>query len=408
MFDINNKSVIKDENKINELISRGVENIFPNKDFLKSRLMEGKRLTFYLGIDPTGKTLHLGHVIPLRKLAKLQNLGHQIILLIGDFTAMIGDPTDKTATRKKLTRKEVLDNCKSYKKQASKFISFSGSNKALLKFNSKWFNKMNFSDVLDLTSLMTVEQMLKRDMFAKRMEEGKPVYIHEFLYPLMQGFDSVSMDVDGEVGGNDQTFNMLTGRDLLKTLKNKEKFVIATKLLADSSGLKMGKTEGNMVSLDQTSEDMFGRVMSWDDKLILPAFEMLTDIPMQEIDSIKSNMQNGSNPRDFKVKLAKEIVSMIFDNKIAEKAHESFENTFRKGEVPENIPEIIIPNGNIIKEAIVNSKIVSSNTEWRRLIDENAISIMNTNEIIKDPYIKADKDLILRIGKKRFVKIIVK
>ncbi len=408
MFDINNKNVIKDENKINELISRGVENIFPNKDFLKSRLMEGKRLTFYLGIDPTGKTLHLGHVIPLRKLAKLQNLGHQIILLIGDFTAMIGDPTDKTATRKKLTRKEVLDNCKSYKKQASKFISFSGSNKALLKFNSKWFNKMNFSDVLDLTSLMTVEQMLKRDMFAKRMEEGKPVYIHEFLYPLMQGFDSVSMDVDGEVGGNDQTFNMLTGRDLLKTLKNKEKFVIATKLLADSSGLKMGKTEGNMVSLDQTSEDMFGRVMSWDDKLILPAFEMLTDIPMQEIDSIKSNMQNGSNPRDFKVKLAKEIVSMIFDNKIAEKAHESFENTFRKGEVPENIPEIIIPNGNIIKEAIVNSKIVSSNTEWRRLIDENAISIMNTNEIIKDPYIKADKDLILRIGKKRFVKIIVK
>ena len=392
----------------NEVLSRGVENIFPNKDFLKSKLIEGKRLTFYLGIDPTGKTLHLGHVIPLKKLSQLQKLGHQIILLIGDFTAMIGDPTDKAATRKKLSRKEVLDNCKEYKKQASKFISFSGSNKALLKFNSKWLNKMNFSDVLDLTSLMTVEQMLKRDMFARRMEEGKPVYIHEFLYPLMQGYDSVAMDVDGEIGGNDQTFNMLTGRDLLKTLKNKEKFVIATKLLTDSSGTKMGKTEGNMVSLDQTPEDMFGKVMSWNDELIIPAFEIVTDIPMSEIESMKSEMQKGSNPKDLKVKLAKEIVSMIFDSKVAEKACESFENTFHKGEIPENIPEIIISRDSFIKEAVVNSKIVSSNTEWRRLIEENAVSIAGTDITIKDSYMKADKDLILKIGKKRFLKIILK
>ncbi len=408
MFNFNKEKVVTDEGKIENLLSRGVEAVFPNKDFLKSRLLKGEKLTFFLGIDPTGLTLHLGHAITIKKLAEFQKLGHQIILLIGDFTAMIGDPTDKTAVRKKLTREQVLKNCEKYKDQASKFISFSGANKALVKFNSEWLAKMNFEDVLDLASNMTVDQMLKRDMFAKRAEEGKPIYIHEFMYPLMQGYDSVAMDVDGEIGGNDQTFNMLTGRDLMKTLKNKEKFVVATKLLTDSEGKKMGKTEGNMVSLDQTPEDMFGKVMSWSDGIIVPGFELIADNSASEIESIKSALASGTNPKDFKVKLAKEIVKMIHGAEAAEKACESFENTFSKGEVPEDIQELNLSKDSLIKESLIQAGIVSSNADWRRLVEGNAVSVVETEEIIKDPFVKAEKEMTLRIGKKRFVKMIIK
>lgn len=408
MFNFNKEKVVTDEGKIENLLSRGVEAVFPNKDFLKSRLLKGEKLTFFLGIDPTGLTLHLGHAITIKKLAEFQKLGHQIILLIGDFTAMIGDPTDKTAVRKKLTREQVLKNCEKYKDQASKFISFSGANKALVKFNSEWLAKMNFEDVLDLASNMTVDQMLKRDMFAKRAEEGKPIYIHEFMYPLMQGYDSVAMDVDGEIGGNDQTFNMLTGRDLMKTLNNKEKFVVATKLLTDSEGKKMGKTEGNMVSLDQTPEDMFGKVMSWSDGIIVPGFELVADNSVSEIESIKSALASGTNPKDFKVKLAKEIVKMIHGAEAAEKACESFENTFSKGEVPEDIQELNLSKDSLIKESLIQAGIVSSNADWRRLVEGNAVSVVETEEIIKDPFVKAEKEMTLRIGKKRFVKMIIK
>ncbi len=409
MFNFNSKiDVITEEKAIDNVLSRGVEAIFPNKDFLKSKMMKGERLSFYLGVDPTGKTLHLGHAIPLKKLGQLQKLGHKIIFLIGDFTAMIGDPTDKSATRKKLTREEVLNNCKEYQKQASNFISFKGSNKAELKFNSTWLSKMNFNDVLELTSLMTVDQMLKRDMFAKRVEENKPIYIHEFLYPLMQGYDSVAMDVDGEVGGNDQTFNMLTGRDLLKTIKNKEKFVIASKLLTDSSGKKMGKTEGNMVSLDQSPEDMFGKVMSWSDELIAPGFEIVTDISMEEIEKIKNEIQSGANPKDFKITLAKKVVAMVHGEEEANKAEQNFIKTFSKGEIPEDIQTIEIQKDIQLREALVKEGIVSSNSDWKRLIDGKAVTHAGTDEVIEDAYVKLDKDSTLRIGKKRFVKVIVK
>lgn len=408
MFGLNKQEIIVDEKRIDNILSRGVEAIFPNKDFLKSKLMKGERLTFYLGVDPTGPTLHLGHAIPIKKLGEFQKLGHQIIFLIGDFTAMIGDPTDKTATRKKLTHKQVIENCKEYQKQASKFISFSGSNKALLKYNSEWLAKMNFEDVLELASLMTVDQMLKRDMFVRRIEENKPIYIHEFMYPLMQGYDSIAMNVDGEVGGNDQTFNMLTGRDLVKTIQNKEKFVIATKLLTDSSGKKMGKTEGNMVSLHQSPEEIFGKVMSWSDGLIIPGFEIATDISLDEIESIKKSLDGGANPKDYKIKLAKEIVALIHSSDLAEKAYQSFEKAFTKGDTPDDITEIEVPHGSYIRDTLVKKGIVSSNSDWRRLVDNKAVSYVGTEELINDIYIKAEKDIVLRIGKKRFVKLIVK
>ncbi len=408
MFGINKTKINIDEKEIENILTRGVENIFPNKDFLKSKLLKGERLTFYSGIDPTGTSLHLGHTIPLRKLAELQKLGHKIIFLIGDFTAMIGDPTDKSAVRKKLTREEVLHNCKEYQKQAEKFVSFKGDNKAELRFNSEWLDKMNFVDVLELASQMTVDQMLKRDMFARRIEENKPIYIHEFMYPLMQGYDSVAMDVDGEIGGNDQTFNMLAGRHLLKSIKDKEKFVIATKLLTDSTGKKMGKTEGNMVSLNQTPEEMFGKIMSWSDGLIIPGFEVCTGISVEDIETIQQSIESGENPKNHKIRLAKEIVSMIYDKDSADKAYINFENTFSKGEIPEDTMEIELSKDSSIRDAIVKAGIVVSNSDWRRLIDSNAVTHAGTEEIINDSNIKANKDCVLRIGKKRFVKIIVK
>ena len=408
MFGINKIKINTDEKEIENILNRGVEAVFPNKDFLKSKLLSGERLVFYSGIDPTGTTLHLGHTIPLRKLSQLQKLGHKIIFLIGDFTAMIGDPTDKSAVRKKLTREEVLNNCKEYQKQAEKFISFSGDNKAELKFNSDWLGKMNFADVLELASQMTVDQMLKRDMFARRIEDNKPIYIHEFMYPLMQGYDSVAMDVDGEIGGNDQTFNMLAGRHLLKSIKNKEKFVIATKLLIDSSGKKMGKTEGNMVSLNQSPEEMFGKIMSWSDDLILPGFEICTSVSLEEIEIIKKSLESGENPKNQKIRLAKEIVSLIYDSDSSNRAQLSFESTFSKGETPDDIQEIEVIKDSLIIDSLVKNNIFTSNTDWRRLVESNAITYAGTDEVINDPNIKAEKDCKLRIGKKRFAKIIVK
>jgi tyrosyl-tRNA synthetase len=405
MPNLNNTQVNVDEKEIEQVLSRGVEALFPNKDFVKSKMMRGERITLYLGIDPTGPTLHLGHAIPLKKLGEFQKLGHQIILLIGDFTAMIGDPSDKSAARKKLTREEVLENCKEYKKQASAFISFDGSNPALLKFNSEWLAKMNFGDVLELASLMTVDQMLKRDMFARRTEENKPIYIHEFMYPLMQGYDSVAMGVDGEVGGNDQTFNMLAGRDLVRTLKNKEKFVLATRLLTDSAGKKMGKTEGNMVSLDQGPEEIFGKVMSWNDSLILPGFEIATNVSLDEIDSIKKSLEGGANPKDQKIRLAREIVAMIHGPEHAEQAQQFFEKTFSKGEIPDDINEIEVSSGSLLRDVLVKEGIVSSNADWKRLVEGNAVSVFGTDEVIKDLQQKTEKNLTLRIGKKRFAKI---
>lgn len=397
-------SVIKDEGRIDELLTRGIENIFPNKDFVRSKMLKGERLTVYLGLDPTGPNLHLGHVIPIVKLGKLQKLGHQVIFLIGDFTAMIGDPTDKNATRKKLSKEEVLKNLKEYQRQASKFISFSGQNKALLRFNSEWLGKMNFSDVIELTSLVTVDQMLKRDMFQKRIEEEKPIFIHEFLYPLLQGYDSVAMGVDGEIGGNDQTFNMLTGRDLLKTLKNKEKFVIATKLLTDSSGKKMGKTENNMVSLDQTPEDMFGKVMSWSDELIIPGFEIITDVPLSDIESMKEDLNSGKNPKDLKMYLAREIVALCHGEKQADLAKESFDNTFSKGGVPEDMITVTVSKDSLLVDILMVQQLVISKTEFRRLVSEGAITNVDKNKKVESVEEKVDSG-VYKVGKRRFINI---
>ena len=255
-----------DTKKIEELLSRGVEHVYPSREALEHVLMSSRKIRLYSGIDPTGK-LHIGHLALLRKLRQFQDLGHEVIILIGDFTAAIGDPTDKTAARKSLTRQQVLANAQNYKEQISKILDFKKSNVKFL-YNSEWINVLKPVDLLEIASNFTVARFLERDMFQKRAQEGRDILLHEFLYPLFQSYDSIAMDVDLEVGGNDQSFNMLRGRDLMKKMKNKEKFVMALKLLADPSGKKMGKSEGNFIALDDSPKEIFGKIMSWPDSLI--------------------------------------------------------------------------------------------------------------------------------------------
>jgi tyrosyl-tRNA synthetase len=385
----------------NELLIRGISAIYPSKEFLQNKINKGEKVTLYLGIDPTGPTLHLGHAIPIKKLSEFQKAGHKIILLMGDFTAMIGDP-DKNAARKQLTHKQVMTNLKNYKKQASSLISFTGKNPAQIKFNSKWLGKMNFEEVLSLASNMTVQQMLERDMFRKRMEEEKPIYLHEFMYPLMQGYDSVAMKVDGEIGGNDQTFNMLCGRDLMKTISGKEKFVITMKLLEDNSGKKMGKTEGNMIALSDTSEEMYGKVMSWTDGMIIPGFELCTNVLMPEVEV----MEKSFGPRDLKMKLAKEIVSIFYNEKKAKEAQDNWEKTFSKKEIPEDAQEIKADKNELLVDVFLKNGIVVSKSEFRRLVESGAVTNLDNNKkvsLVTEGVI----DGVYRIGKKRFCKIII-
>jgi tyrosyl-tRNA synthetase len=393
----------KDE-QIEVLLTKGVETIIPNVEFLKKELNSGRGLTIYAGFDPTAPTLHIGHSIGLRKLRQFQDLGHRIIFLIGDFTARIGDP-DKLSARKPLSEKEIKSNLKLYKKQASKFIRFSGKNSAQVKFNNKWLGKMKFADVLNLASQMTVEQMLKRDMFARRIEEEKPIYIHEFMYPLMQGYDSVAMGVDGEVGGNDQLFNMLAGRTLLKSLKNKEKFVVTTKLLEDSTGAKMGKTTGNMISLMDTPIDMYRKIMNWTDGLIIPGFELCTDYMPAQVATISSELNQGANPRDIKMRLAYEVTRICTSEKEAQKAEEVFVTLFNKKEVSDEIKEVRA-EGRTLETIFLAEGLVSSKGELRRLVESGAVMNFESKERIEESYLKGSYSGIYKIGKNRFIKIV--
>ena len=387
-----------DSQRIDTIVTRGVERIFPNEDFLRSRLGSGEQLTIYLGIDPTGPTLHIGHIIPLIKLAQLQELGHKIILLIGDFTARIGDP-DKGDVRKQLTHEEVLENAKLYKEQASLFLSFQGENPAEFKYNGEWLDQMNFADVIKLASQMTVQRMLDRDMFRRRMDQGSPIYIHEFMYPLMQGYDSVAMDVDGEVGGNDQTFNMLVGRDLLKNQEPpKEKFVIPMKLLVDNSGEKMGKTTGNMLSFLDSSAEMFKKIMTWSDDMLTLAFEILTDV---DLDEVQKRMNSEENPRDIKFDLGLNIVSKFHSQQDAQKAKDAWINDVQQDAIPENIPEVAFTE-DFLTTLVFATK--ESKSQIKRLLREGAIKI-NGEKVDTDGYKlkKADK---IQIGKKRWYSVV--
>lgn len=403
-FGASSGEISKDTIRVDEFLSRGVSAVYPDTEKVKAMLMKGERLSMYLGIDPTGPTLHLGHAIALRKLREFQDLGHKVILLIGSFTAQIGDPTDKLAARVRLTEEQVLQNAKLYKKQASAILRFDGPNPAELKYNGAWLSKLSFADVIELASHSTVQEMLKRDMFERRMKEGSPIYMHEFLYPLMQGYDSVVMKVDGEIGGNDQLFNMLVGRDLVRAINKKEKFVLTMKLLTDTAGKKMGKSEGNMVSLADSPEEMFGKVMSWTDGMILNGFELCTDVSREELRTLESRLQS-ENPRNSKIELAEKIVSVFYGKSAGVKAKETFERVFSKEEVPEVVEETTVVAGVSLKEAL--SVLGESNSELTRLFKQGAIQTVE-GEKITDPFVEVTGTKVYRVGKRRFLKVIVK
>jgi tyrosyl-tRNA synthetase len=397
--------VITDEKIIEEILTRGVENVYPDKEPLKRILMSGKRIRLYCGFDPTAPTLHIGHGNQLRKMAQFQKLGHKVIFLIGDFTGMVGDPTGKLSARQQLTRAQVLKNLKGYKKQASGLLNFTGKNAAKVKFNSEWHKKLKFSDVINLASKFTVQRLLERDMFQERIKEGKPIYLHEFMYPLMQGYDCVVMGVDLELGGSDQTFNMLAGRDLMKILKNKEKFVLTIKLLTDPTGKKMGKTEGNMITLIDSADQMFGKIMSWPDEMIKIGFEICTDLPMTEVNKMESEMKAGANPRDYKLKLAAEIVKIYKGEKEAEAAKENFIKVFSQKEKPEQVESYKVESKKLI-DILVETNLAPSRSEAKRLIEQGGVKV--DDQVISDiNYSLTSGEHLVQKGKRYFVKVII-
>ncbi|MFA4998623.1 MAG: tyrosine--tRNA ligase [Candidatus Paceibacterota bacterium] len=390
------------QEKIRVALTRGVEKIYPNKEALEKTLLSGKKLKIYCGYDPTGPVLHLGHLITIKKLAQFQKLGHEIIMLIGDFTGMIGDPTEKISTRKRLSRKEVLANARNYQKQAGRFIDFKGKNPAKLLFNSSWLDKLRFDELIDLAANFTVQQMIIRDFFQERIKNKNPIFLHEFLYPLAQAYDSVAMDVDLEVGGSDQIFNMLCGRDLMKGLKNKDKFVMGLKLLVDPTGKKMGKTEGNLVSLDNNSGEMYGKIMSWPDEIISLGLELLTDVPAEEIEKIMKN----SHPREAKARLAREVVLACYDEKTSILAEKEFDKVHKERELPSDISEISIKNKNIfLLDLLVEAKLAPSKAEAKRLILQNGVKIDGNIENDWKKTININREIVIQVGRRKFVRV---
>jgi tyrosyl-tRNA synthetase len=392
------------ESLINELTTRAIAEIYPSPEMLAKELKSGRRLTAYLGIDPTMSDLHVGHVSQLLKLRLLQKLNHRIILLVGDFTGMIGDPTDKSATRIKLSREEVLANAAGYKQQAGKIIDFNDPvNPAELLFNSKWLSQMGFAEVLELASEVTVQQMLERDMFQRRLKNNKPIALSEFLYPIMQGQDSLAMDVDVEVGGSDQIFNMLVGSTFIRRHKNKQKFIIAGELLADPSGKKIGKTEGNMITLNDTPLNMFHKIMLWGDAITPHALELCSELPMTEIEKIIHDLASGKlSGKDGKMFLAGTIVEGLHGEKIAEQARHEYLDLTSKSSNPlvTELQTAKVTKGQNIVDILVESGLVSSRSAARRLLLSNAVRVNNQTINVDWLVPTSDKKLVLQVGKK--------
>ncbi len=396
---------------IAEILGRGVEKIYPSRNDLEKQLTGGQVLRLYCGFDPSASALHIGNAIALAKLAQFQRLGHKVIFLIGSFTGMIGDPTDKSAARRQLSREEVMANAVNFQQQASAYLNFGGDNPAEVRYNNEWNDKLIFKDLIDLASNFTVQQMIQRDMFQKRLAEEKPIFLHEFFYPLVQAYDSVVLDVDVEVGGNDQMFNMMCGRDLLKTLKNKDKSVLTMKLLTDSEGKKMGKSEGNIVFLNENPIDMYGKVMSWPDGVLASAFELCTFIPWAEAQILTSNLEKGqANPRDLKMRLAWEITKINHGEAEADKAQSHFIQTVQNKEVPVDIETKVQAAGKYkLIDLVFALGLAASRGEARRVIEQGGLKIGFSNNLAaiidSQAEVEVKNGLIVQRGKRQFVKI---
>jgi tyrosyl-tRNA synthetase len=396
-----------DDLKLEELLFRNIAEVLPSKDFLLSKIKKGERLKIYHGIDPTAPELHIGHLAVLKKLQHLQEVGFEVIVLMGGMTATIGDP-DKINVRKQLTVEEVAKNAESIKNQVSKILKFDGPNPAKILNNYEWLSRLNFEQIINIASNLTHEQLIERDMFQQRLKNNQPIYLHEFFYPLMQGFDSVAMDVDAEIGGTDQMFNMMIGRDLMKKMKNKEKFVITVPMLTDSKGKKIGKSEGNAIAFASGNPyDLYSGVMTLGDDVIVNCMVALTDLGLDEISIIETDLtKNGANPMIYKKQLAYTLVKENYSENEAKKCQEEFEHTVQNKNFSETqVLEIKIEGESMrvldfLKE---NLKDVS-NSEIKKVIEQNGLEINSKKTSDLNSLIKKGDNV--KFGKKIYLRIL--
>jgi len=388
---------------IEEVISRAVAEILPNQASFLARLEKGK-IRLYLGIDPTGSNLHLGHSVVLRKLQQFANLGHEVILLIGNGTVKIGDPTGRDESRPVLTDEQIEENFSTWKAQASKILNF---DLIQIKRNGDWLDKLSFPEMIKIMAKTTVQQLMERDMFQERLKRGLPIHGHEIIYPLMQGYDSVALDVDLEIGGTDQTFNMMMGRTLQKAYHNKEKWVLTTPIINGTDGRKMSKSFNNFVALTEQPNDMYGKLMRVADEMIVTYFSLLTDVHQEEIELMTQDMTNGGNPMLWKKQLAWEITSMYHSAAAADSAQQNFENTVQNKQV-DTATEIKKTDLNQLTALAIVVKLTGeSSSQARRLIEQGAFTLLPTDEKLTDANIVPDLSAVngLKIGKKRFYKL---
>jgi tyrosyl-tRNA synthetase len=393
--------IITDERKIDELLTRGVEDIIV-KDELKAALLSGRQLRIKLGVDPTGGKIHIGRAVPLRKLREFQRLGHQVVFIVGDFTAQVGDASDKTEKRPMLTRAQIDENLKDYKSQISKILDIS---KTEFVYNNDWLSKLTFGELTTLAECFSVQQMLARRNFKDRYEEGKEISLREFLYPIMQGYDSVAVKADVEIGGNDQLFNLKAGRIIQEYYGMPKQSILTFQMVEGTDGRKMSTSWGNIITIVDEPFDMFGKIMSIHDDLIIKYFLLCTDVSLEQIQEMEIELKNGANPKDIKMRLGVEIVTLYHTEKDASLAKNSWIETFSKKGIPEVIQEITASEDKEIVELLIENGIVASKTEWRRLVEDKAVSDGEGAQIT-DVKEKA-KNVTLKIGKKRFVKILV-
>jgi tyrosyl-tRNA synthetase len=390
-----------------DLIKRGVFEIIPEEDLVKKlehSIKTKKPLNIKLGCDPSRPDLHLGHSVVLRKLRQFQDLGHQAILIIGDFTGMIGDPSGKSKTRPSLTLAETRKNGQSYFEQATKILS---SQRVTMQYNSEWLDKMSFADVIRLASKYTVARMLERDDFTIRYKAGEPISVHEFLYPLAQAMDSVAIHADVELGGTDQKFNLLVGRDIQREFGQEPQVILMLPILAGTDGVeKMSKSLDNYIGVSDTPKEIYGKTLSIPDKLIYQYFELATDVPKKELLEIKKSLDNpNTNPRDTKRTLARTFVRMYHSQEAATGAEEEFDRIFVEKSIPDDIEEFTVSTPMTITALIAEAKLATSKGEARRLIDQGGVSI--DGERVSDPNVLLpDKsEFILKVGKRRFLKV---
>jgi tyrosyl-tRNA synthetase len=399
----------REPDAIDRLLERGFAELYPSRGEVERRLRSSERLRIYIGVDATSPVIHIGHAVGIRKLRQLQDLGHRIILLIGDFTGRIGDPTDKDAARVPLTLEQVKENAATYQQQVGKILRFDGPNAVELRYNGEWWDQMGARDMIQLAATFTVQQMIQRDMFQNRLADNKPIGLHEFLYPLLQGYDSVALRVDGELGGTDQTFNMLAGRTLVRAIQERDKIVFVTPLLEGTDGRKMSKSFGNVIGVGDPPHEMYARVMSLGDGLLLRYYEMCTDLDEDALDELRHALANGINPMTLKKRLARLIATTYHGEEAARAAEDRFEREVQRHETPEEMPTIALDRIGPwdVLDLLVAAQLAGSKGEARRLVEGGAVRLNDDAIRDRNAAVEVSSGSVLRAGKRAYARLVV-